>query len=183
MKIQRTFRAEMAHKVPGAYTCRCHHLHGHSYRFEVEAQARVADQAHMVIDFKLLETCGIKDFLDGFDHAVVVPLDDDLVSIIDRVNPDRHLLVPFRPTAEMIAKACFEVCSAILNDYTKPRGLSAHITAVRVYETVRGAAEYGLADVDDDQFPDVDLSRWVISEQIKEQWQAHPVLVRLLAGT
>ena len=183
MKIQRVFRAEMAHKVPGAYTCRCHHLHGHSYRFEVEAQAKSADQAHMVIDFKLLETCGIKDFLDGFDHAVVVPSGDDLVPIIDRVNPDRHLIVPFLPTAEMIAKACFEVCSAILSAYTEPRGLAAHITAVRVYETVRGAAEYGLSDVEGDQFPAVDLSRWVVSAQIKEQWQASPTLTQLLSGT
>ena len=84
MRIQRTFRAETAHKVPGAYTCRCHHLHGHSYRFEVEAQAKVGDAADMVIDFKLLEVCGIKDFIDGFDHAVVIKNDDDLVPLIDR---------------------------------------------------------------------------------------------------
>ena len=181
MKIQRVFRAEMAHKVPGAYTCRCHHLHGHSYRFEVEAQAKSADQAHMVIDFKLLETCGIKEFLDSFDHAVVEPLDDDLVPVMDLVNPERHLLVPFLPTAEMIANACFEICSAILKDYTESRGLAARITAVRVFETVRGAAEYSLADIDGDQFPDVDLGRWVLSPQIKERWEAVPVLARLLS--
>ena len=182
MKIQRVFRAETAHKVPGAYTCRCHHLHGHSYRFEVEAQAKSADQAHMVIDFKLLETCGIKDFLDGFDHAVVVPAGDELVPIIDRVNPQRHLIVPFLPTAEMIAKACFEVCSTILNEYTEPRGLSARVTAVRVYETVRGAAEYGIADAEGDQFPEVAIDQWIVSDEIKEQWKASPTLARLLAG-
>ena len=180
MKIQRSFRAETAHKVPGAYTCRCHHLHGHSYRFEVEAQATDPDQAHMVIDFKLLESCGIKDFLDGFDHAVVLSQDDDLVPLIDRVNPDRHLLVPFLPTAEMIAKACFEVCSAILLGHDDSRGGSAQITAVRVYETVRGAAEYGLSDVPADQFPKVSLNQWVISDAIRQQWLQHPALARLL---
>jgi 6-pyruvoyltetrahydropterin/6-carboxytetrahydropterin synthase len=180
MRIQRSFRAEMAHKVPGAYTCRCHHLHGHSYRFEVEAQASTADQAHMVIDFKLLEACGIKDFLDGFDHCVVLSLDDDLAPLIDRVNPDRHLLVPFLPTAEMIAKACFKICSEILKGHNPERGEAAVITAVRVFETDRGAAEYRIEDQATDNFPAVDLSRWVISEEIRAAWQQHPALARIL---
>ena len=183
MRIQRTFRAETAHKVPGAYTCRCHHLHGHSYRFEVEAQAKVGDAADMVIDFKLLEVCGIKDFIDGFDHAVVIKNDDDLVPLIDRVNPDRHLLVPFLPTAEMIAKACFVVCSELLRAYVEPLGGSAEISSVRVYETVRGAAEYGREDAVDDAFPAVDLNRWIVSDSIRQQWSAHPALERLLRAS
>ena len=70
------------------------------------------------------------------------------------------------------------MCSAILSAYTLSHwAAAAHITAVRVYETVRGAAEYGLSDVEgDDAFPAVDLSRWVVSAQIKEQWQASPAL-------
>ena len=183
MRIQRSFRAETAHKVPGAYTCRCHHLHGHSYRFEVEAEASAPDQAHMVIDFKLLEACGIKDFLDGFDHAVVLSTDDDLVPLIGQINPDRHLLVPFLPTAEMIAKACFEICSSILAGEQSKHSGSARITAVRVYETARGAAEYRLEDAAKDRFPAVDLSAWVISEGIRQQWQAHPALAQLLASS
>ena len=38
--------------------------------------AKVGDAADMVIDFKLLEVCGIKDFIDGFT-AVVIKNDDD----------------------------------------------------------------------------------------------------------
>ena len=169
----------MAHKVPGAYTCRCHHLHGHSYRFEVEARSVSPDRAHMVIDFKLLEACGIKVFLDAFDHAVVLSKDDPSAEVIDRINPDRHLLVPFLPTAEMIAKACFEVCSAILAAHRPERGEAAVISAVRVFETARGAAEYGLDDVADDRFPATDLKSWVISDEIRRAWMDEPAIAGL----
>jgi 6-pyruvoyl-tetrahydropterin synthase len=180
MRIQRSFRAEMAHKVPGAYTCRCHHIHGHSYLFEVEATSRTPDQAHMVIDFKLLEACGIKAFLDGFDHAVVLRQDDDLAPLIERINPQRHLLVPFLPTAEMIAKACFEICAAVLAGHNRVHGGEARISAVRVYETARGAASYRAEDQGAEDFPEVRLNQWVISSEIRQAWMEHPALAELL---
>ena len=180
MRIERVFAAEMAHKVPGAYTCRCHHLHGHSYRFAVAVEAPAPDKAHMVMDFKLLEGCGIKDFFDGFDHAVVLDKDDELAPMIDRINPDRHLLVPFLPTAEMIAKASFVICAAILDRFDFGRGETARLLWVTVHETARGSATYSREDLADDRFPAVDLSAWVISEQVRCQWEQHPALASQL---
>ena len=165
MRIRKRFKAEMAHKVPGAYTTRCHHLHGHSYRFDVTVASERADSAHMALDFRHLKTGGVGNFLDGFDHAVVLWEGDELVARIDEMNPNRHLIVPFLPTAEMIAKACFEVCSLIVD--TLPG--SARVVAVAVHETETSTAEYGIEDVGDD-FPDVATQNWTVGREIAAQW-------------
>ena len=165
MRIRKRFKAEMAHKVPGAYTTRCHHLHGHSYRFDVTVASARADAAHMALDFKHLKTGGVGNFLDGFDHAVVLWAGDDLVSRIEEMNPNRHLIVPFLPTAEMIAKACFEVCSRIVEDLPG----EAEVVAVTVHETETSTAEYGIDDAADD-FPPVATERWLVGPEIAAQW-------------
>src|SRR4051812_44967851 len=107
MKIKKLFKAEMAHQVPGAYTTRCHHLHGHSYRFELSLKSDTPNEAQMVADFKGVKDAGIEDFFDSFDHAVMLWEKDPLSKLAREINPVRHVIVPFIPTAEMMAKAFF----------------------------------------------------------------------------
>src|SRR4051812_30386160 len=114
MLIRKLFKAEMAHMVPGAYSTRCHHLHGHSYKYEIFFRSEQANPAQMVVDFKAIKDIGINDFFDSFDHAVMMWEKDPRAALAAQMNPDRHILVPFIPTAEMMAKAFFLVCSAIV---------------------------------------------------------------------
>src|SRR5438105_3743431 len=114
MLIRKLFKAEMAHTTVGAYTKRCHHLHGHSYRFELFLKSKRPNTTQMVSDFGAIKDMGMKDFFDSFDHAVMIWEKDPRSKIIDQINPERHIVVPFNPTAEMMAKAFFTVCSAIV---------------------------------------------------------------------
>src|SRR5437588_689486 len=136
MLIRKLFKAEMAHTTVGAYTERCHHVHGHSYKFELFLQSGMPNPAQMVSDFRAVKDVGIHDFFDSFDHAVTIWEKDPRAAIIDRINPERHIVVPFNPTAEMLAKAFFVVCQAIVDTGPKLSGEQrVSVSAVRVHET------------------------------------------------
>ncbi len=172
MIIRKLFKAEMAHATLGAYTERCRHLHGHSYRFELFLKSRYANPAQMVSDFKAVKDSGINDFFDSFDHATCVWDKDPRAKVIKRINPERHLLVPFNPTAEMLAKACFEVCSAIIKNSPRLSGekdVSVH--KVIVHETDTGYAVYRDEDALNNEFPAINVKRLVFSAGIKAEWK------------
>jgi len=171
MLIRKLFKAEMAHSVPGAYTKRCHHLHGHSYKFELFLESVQPNSSQMVADFKAIKEMGINDFFDSFDHAVTIFEKDPLTPLIQKVNPERYMLVPFIPTAEMLAKACFVVCQAILNSGPKLSSeKDVYVEKVIVHETDTGYGVYSHADVEKDQFPPIAFNRWIFSDGIKKSW-------------
>src|SRR5882672_826547 len=156
MEIRKLFKAEMAHATWGAYSKRCHHVHWHSYKFELFLTSEKPNPAQMVSDFKAVKDIGINDFFDSFDHAVMIWEKDPRASLIHKLNPDRHLLVPFVPTAEMMAKAFFTVCQAILETGPPLSGeQDARVSKVTVHETDTGSATFGEADMAGDHFPDI----------------------------
>ncbi len=172
MLIRKLFKAEMAHVVPGAYTTRCHHLHGHSYKFELFLRSSKSNSVHMVADFKEIKDIGINDFFDSFDHAVMLGEADPLASVAGKINPERHVIVPFVPTAEMMAKSFFTVCQAILDSSQLSLGEEdVAVDHVIVHETDTGYANFGLDDLEGDQFPDIHFDRWVFSEGIQKDWK------------
>lgn len=172
MLIRKLFKAEMAHNVPGAYTRRCHFLHGHSYKYEIFLESRNPNPSQMVADFKGIKEMGINDFFDSFDHAVMVWEKDPLASIVEKVNPERHIVVPFVPTAEMMAKAFFTVCQAIIETGPKlSEEKDAVVERVVVHETDTGYAVYRREDVKDDGFPDIGFPMWRISDGIRRAWK------------
>jgi 6-pyruvoyltetrahydropterin/6-carboxytetrahydropterin synthase len=172
MLIRKLFKAEMAHTTMGAYTTRCHHMHGHSYKFELFLRSDEPNPAHMVSDFKSVKDLGVNDFFDSFDHAVTMWNKDPRAAIIKQINPDRHILVPFNPTAEMLSKAFFLVAQAIFDTGRKLSGeKNVKVAQVIVHETDTGYAVYTEADRAADQFPDVKLAEWVISDGIKADWK------------
>jgi 6-pyruvoyltetrahydropterin/6-carboxytetrahydropterin synthase len=172
MEIRKLFKAEMAHTVPGAYTKRCNYLHGHSYKFELFLKSNEPNPANMVADFKGIKDMGINDFFDSFDHAVMLWKNDPTASLANKINPERHLIVPFVPTAEMIAKACFTVCRAILETCPPLSGeKDARVTKVIVHETDTGYATFSEEDLAGDRFPDIQFDQWVISSGIKSAWK------------
>ena len=162
----------MAHSVPGAYTQRCHYLHGHSYQFELFLKTTKPNKAQMVADFKGVKEMGFQDFFDSFDHSILIWDKDPISKFIPQVNPERHLIVPFIPTAGMMAKACFVVGEAIVK--TGPnlsKEQDVQVDRVLVHETSTGSASFGVSDLKEDQFPDIQFNRWVISEGIKKAWK------------
>ena len=172
MLIRKLFKAEMAHTTMGAYTKRCHHLHGHSYKFELFLKSHKPNPAMMVSDFKAVKDMGINDFFDSFDHAVTIWSKDPRAQIINELNPERHIVVPFNPTAEMLSKAFFYVVQAILDSGPKLSGEDdAHVSHVIVHETDTGYAQFGEEDAITDGFPDFQFNQWIISEGIQSEWK------------
>lgn len=173
MLIRKLFKAEMAHTTMGAYTKRCHHLHGHSYKFELFLKCDVSNPAMMVSDFKAVKDIGINDFFDSFDHAVTLWTKDPRTKIINEINPERHILVPFNPTAEMLSKAFFYVVQSILDTGPRLSGESdVKVSHVIVHETDTGYAQFSNGDAAQDKFPDIQLDKWVISAGIKAEWKS-----------
>lgn len=162
----------MAHATVGAYTKRCHHIHGHSYKFELFLQSDRPNSAQMVSDFRAVKDTGINDFFDSFDHAVMIWEKDIRAPIIEKINPDRHILVPFNPTAEMMAKAFFTVSGAILDSGPKLSGEDGvSVFQVIVHETDTGYAVYRAEDAAKEKFPAVAFDRWQFSDGIKAEWK------------
>jgi 6-pyruvoyltetrahydropterin/6-carboxytetrahydropterin synthase len=181
MLIRKLFKAEMAHATVGAYTKRCHHLHGHSYKFELYLRSDAPNNAQMVSDFRAVKDVGIGDFFDSFDHAVMLWNKDIRAPIIEKINPDRHLLVPFNPTAEMMAKSFFFICRAIVESGPKLSGeADARVVRVRVHETDTGYAEFDESDAGADGFPEVDFPSWTISRGVQLAWSRRDWYARVL---
>ena len=70
MRIRKTFKAEMAHRLVGAFSEKCLSIHGHSYEMEVELETDSLDEYWMVMDFGYIKQQG-KDFMDAWDHSLV----------------------------------------------------------------------------------------------------------------
>ncbi|MFH1403613.1 MAG: 6-carboxytetrahydropterin synthase QueD [Candidatus Altiarchaeota archaeon] len=76
MKACRTFYFDAAHHLPD-YKGGCEHVHGHTYRLEVEVEGDIKDDG-MVLDFNDLKKVVNKEVIDELDHS-------DLNKILD--NP------------------------------------------------------------------------------------------------
>lgn len=115
MKITQAFTFEAAHRLPHVPpTHRCHRMHGHSYRVEIEAEGAVDPESGFVVDF-----FDVQSALD----PVLARLDHHCLNEIDGLD---------NPTAENIAVWIW--------DRVKPALPLA--SAVRVYETPMCWAEY-----------------------------------------
>ena len=138
--IRKKFRIEMAHKLFSASSEECKWVHGHSYIVEVFVQSRRVNDDGMVVDFKDLK-CVVSPFLDQIDHGLMLPsvLEDEQIHRYDH-DHDRIIIVPFNPTAELLAKWLFHRLRSEVNKVTEDR--RGRLLKVRVHETESGWAEY-----------------------------------------
>ncbi|MBD8554318.1 6-carboxytetrahydropterin synthase QueD [Rhizobium sp. CFBP 8762] len=115
MKITQAFTFEAAHRLPNVpATHKCHRMHGHSYRVELQLEGPIDPATGFVIDFFDVE------------HAfgpLLQQLDHHTLNDIDGLE---------NPTAEHI--------SMWIWDRTKP--LLPALSSVKVYETPACWAEY-----------------------------------------
>ena len=113
----------------------CKNLHGHTYRVEVGVMQPPDDTSDMVIDFKDLKRIGEDVIASRFDHAFMYdstsPGESEIAAVVEK-NGMRTAALPFRSTAENLARHFFSL-------------LSAHLPGlmfVRVWETPDSCAEY-----------------------------------------
>ena len=113
----------------------CKNLHGHTYRVDVSVAQPDDDARDMVIDFKDLKRIANEVVCARFDHAFIYSTastgEREIAAVVEK-NGMRTVAIPFRSTAENLAKLFFGE-------------LRAHVpglVAVKVWETADSAAEY-----------------------------------------
>ncbi|MDH5560288.1 MAG: 6-carboxytetrahydropterin synthase [Deltaproteobacteria bacterium] len=150
MIIRKTFKAEAAHRILHAYSEKCRGLHGHSYVFEILIKGETQDQAQMLMDFSLISN-KMKDFLNAFDHSLLIWEEDrELVEIARILNP-RFMILPYNVTAEQISR----------HIYYQGKKIGLPIHKVIVHETLTGYAEFS----GDDQIQ-IQLDKVIVSPAI-----------------
>ncbi|MCW5938967.1 MAG: 6-carboxytetrahydropterin synthase [Fimbriimonadaceae bacterium] len=129
--INKEFRWEMGHRLPGHPLCQ--NVHGHSYRLVVEVTGE-PDESGMVVDFGDLAAL-VKPLLDQLDHCFMLDPDDAVMRDLLEANGFKTTCVPFRSTAENIAVWFLERLGPSLQD--RPNVCGASVT---VHETATSAA-------------------------------------------
>ena len=177
--IRKLFKFEGAHIVRNCSSYRCSHaIHGHSYKVEVFLTSNKLDNGQMVYDFGLLKGT-VKDFIDSFDHALMVwDKDKELVELAKQ-HSERHIILPFSPSAEAQAIAFAYIIDKILL-HTKLVNNEGNVKVlkVRVHETDTGWAEAEPTDIK--LLPDFDIEKIEFSEAIKKEWKDYKFWDKLL---
>ena len=132
--VTKTVKFDAAHVLTN-HQGLCKNLHGHTYRVDVSVARAEDDGRDMVIDFKDLKSIVNEVICDRFDHAFVYNTESagerEIAAVVEK-NGMRTVAIPFRSTAENLAKMFFSDL--------EPR--VAGLSAVRVWETADSCAEY-----------------------------------------
>lgn len=132
MKIAKTFRWEMGHRLP-EHPGGCRNLHGHSYRMQVEVEGTPGENG-MIIDFDDM-TRAVRPLIEELDHAFLCrDTDTDLVAFL-RTHDMKHRIVPFASTVENISTLFADRLEPVFHE-------AAQVTAfaVTVFETDTSSA-------------------------------------------
>ena len=132
--VTKTIRFDAAHVLTN-HQGLCKNLHGHTYRVDVSVAKGDGDTRDMVIDFKDLKRIASEVVCERFDHAFIYNTESagerEIAAVVEK-NGMRTVAIPFRSTAENLARMFFGELKALIP------GLSA----VKVWETADSCAEY-----------------------------------------
>ena len=136
MTVTKTDKVDAAHVLTN-HQGLCKNLHGHTYRVDVSVSQAADDDRDMVIDFKDLKGIANEVVCDRFDHAFIYNTESvgerEIAAVVEK-NGMRTVAIPFRSTAENLAKLFFGDLKARIPG----------LVAVKVWETADSCAEYGL---------------------------------------
>ncbi|MCI7803510.1 MAG: 6-carboxytetrahydropterin synthase QueD [Oscillospiraceae bacterium] len=134
--IKTEFAFDSAHFLYG-YEGKCSNIHGHRWRVEVTVKnaflQRNGQQKGMIMDFAdLKRALGV--IADHYDHSLIYEKNTLKADTMECLKRDgfRLVEVPFRPTAENLARHFFMII--------RERGYRPH--NVTVYETPNNCAMY-----------------------------------------
>lgn len=133
--VTKTVRFDAAHVLTN-HRGLCKNLHGHTYRVDISVAGDESDD--MVMDFKELKSLATEVICGRFDHAFIYNTGSagecEIAKLVERYGM-RTVAIPFRSTAENLAKHFYELLSERMQ--TRPE-----LVSVKVWETVDSCAEY-----------------------------------------
>jgi len=182
--IRKLYKFEASHIVRNCSSDRCKYsIHGHSFRCELLLTADRLDQGQMVYDFGLLKG-GVKDFLDGFDHASLFWNKESPAYIkAMKDHSKRWVSLPVSPTAEQLTRVIFVAVQAMLDSTVKTNGDdTARVHSVILHETETGYAQCFRQDAYDAQMGEIRLQDVVFSPQVKAEWNDAKMWDKLIKG-
>ena len=127
---------DSAHFLSG-HSGKCANIHGHCWRVEVKVQGGElcpeGEKRGMLIDFRDLKN-EVRSIADSLDHTLIYEKDSLRPATLTALREEGFSLteVPFRPTAENLARYFFDALS----------GRGFEISSVTVYETEENCAVY-----------------------------------------
>lgn len=134
-RVTKTVKFDAAHILTN-HQGLCKNLHGHTYRVDVSVLGDESED--MVIDFKELKTLANETICEKFDHAFIYNTESagerEIAAVVEK-NGMRTAAIPFRSTAENLAKYFFDLLSPLI---AKP----SRLDSIRVWETADSSAEY-----------------------------------------
>lgn len=133
--ISKTFRWEMAHRLP-FHRSGCQNIHGHSYQMDVVLSG-TPDENGMLLDYGLLKD-RVRPVVDELDHAFLCSSNDQLLVPFLKKSPFKVVYVDFETTAESLA---FYLLSRI-KPLIKPF-FNIHALKIVIRETSTSSAETG----------------------------------------
>lgn len=137
--VERYHDISMGHRVVG-HENKCRHLHGHNYRIHFVCTATELDPLGRVIDFGVVKQL-LCDWLEQhWDHRMMLWEQDPLLPSLEDIVPEDLILVPFNPTAELMAQYLVEVVGP-----QQLEGTGVQLVSVRIDETRKCSATYSLS--------------------------------------
>lgn len=148
MIISKEYKFEAAHRVKNCASTRCSkNIHGHSFRILVQLHSNALDKGDMVVDFGLLKAT-IGEFIDWFDHSLIVWTEDEELLDVARTVNERIVALGINSTAENLSKIFFMACHTFIEKTIFCNGeTNVSVQSVRVHETATGYAECTLLDI------------------------------------
>lgn len=150
MIISKCIEWDMGHRVMN-HNSKCRNLHGHRYKAEISVEGDLillegySDEG-MVMDFGLIKDLALKYIHDVLDHAFMVWGEDEILINFFQQNPDqKHLVVPFVPTSENIARWIFTQLEKKIDDKYKT---DLKLKSIKLWETPTSTAICTKEDID-----------------------------------
>ena len=128
MDLTTSYVFDAAHRIAG-HPGKCAWLHGHTYHLDVTVSSPTLNPLGMVMDFDDLADAVRKAVLERWDHATLLAADDPLgpaISAVQREAPDRVVLLPGQPTAEVLTREAWTRLESRL-----PAGITLERVAIR----------------------------------------------------
>lgn len=142
-RISKEVEFDAGHRVP-SHGSKCRNPHGHRYRVQVHCTGPIIDDPGSPDDGMLVDFGDLKGLMtalihDPLDHAMIVwEADGELQDALDGHGWDVRIF-PYVPTAENIARWCFEQLDGPIRDRFRD-GLT--LDEVAVWETPTSVAYY-----------------------------------------
>lgn len=109
---------------------KCAHLHGHNYRVHFEIHAPNLDKVGRVLDFSVIKDRMCEWLETTWDHKFLVGELDPWATVLQAIDPEGVVVVPFNPTAENMAEYLLNVVGPL-----QLAGTETYLRSVAIEET------------------------------------------------